>query len=173
MFRKSNFIIRAERLKKTVTFFSFLVLLLMAACYQRFERLSVKSTAEGIIFSHPEMDEAISQENLCVFGRMSVSRQSSPNDYKEQMWMLENTESGFQQSTEPMKKCYIVYGETLPQTSVIINPKPLREGSYEVNGVVGIYNQKRELLKDLSFIDKFSLKKDETGNLIVLPSTEK
>jgi len=173
MFRENNFIRRAEKIKKTVAFFSFLGLLLMSACYQKFERLSVKATSEGIVFSHPKMDEAMRQGNLCVFGRMSVSRRASTNDYNEQMWMLENTESGFQQSTEPMRKSYIVYGETLPQMSVISNPKPLREGEYRVNGVVVIYNQKRELLKDLSFNDEFTLKNDASGNLTVIPSAEK
>ncbi|MCY7376230.1 MAG: hypothetical protein LH472_09705 [Pyrinomonadaceae bacterium] len=171
MLKESNFTVCAAKARKTVVFFSLCALLLiMAACYQRFERMSVKAIDEGISFSHPQMEEAMRQGNLCVFGEMSVSRQSSPNNYSEQMWYLQNTESGFQPSTEPMKKPFIIYGESLPQTSVTVEPKPLREGKYRVSGVVVIYNQKRELLKDLSFNDEFVLKTDASGKLTVSPA---
>lgn len=142
-------------------------LTLTTACYQRFERLSVKATDEGIIFSHPKMEAATREGNLCVFGEMSISRRSQPNDYQEQMWYVQSTASGFQESTEPLKKPYIVYGETLPQTSVKVEPKPLREGTYQVNGVVVVYNQRRELVRDLSFNDEFVLKTDASGKLTV------
>lgn len=162
---------RPEKIKKAVVSFSIFGLLLLSACYQRFERLNVKVTDEGVIFSHPKMDEAMRQGNFCDFGEISVSRRT--NDYDEQMWTVYSTEPTFQPSAEPLKKCYIVYGETLPQTSVTIDPKPLREGTYEVNGVVIIHNQKGETLKDLSFIDKFTLTKDEAGNLTVSQAAEK
>ena len=167
MLKKDIFIRRVAAVKNALVFFSLCGLLLMTACFQRYERLSVKATDEGIIFSHPKMEEAMRQGNLCVFGEMSVSRQSQPNDYQEQMWYVQNTASGSQASTEPLKKPYIVYGETLPQTSVKVDPKPLREGTYRVNGVVVIYSQKREPVTDLSFNDEFVLKPDASGKLAV------
>lgn len=143
-----------------------LAALLATACFQKFQRLEVKATGEGIIFSHPAMEKAARDGNLCVFGEISVSRE---NPASEQMWFVQNTASGFQASTEPMRKPYIVYGENLPQTKTIIAPKTLSEGKYRVNGVVGIYNEKRELLNDLSFNDEFVLKNDATGKLTVAP----
>ncbi len=167
MFRENKYIRRAAKNKKAFVCVFLFSLLSTAACFERFERLSVKATDEGIIFSHPKIEEAMRQGNLCVFGELSVSRRSAPNDYQEQMWYLQNTASGFQDSTEPLKKPYIIYGEPLPQTSVKIDPKPLREGNYRVNGVVVIYNQKRELVTDLSFNDEFVLKSDASGKLTV------
>lgn len=143
-----------------------LILLLITACYQRFQRLEVKATDEGITFSHPKMQEAFNQKNLCIFGEINVSRQTSQGDYEE-MWSVQNTASGFQQSTAPMPKSYLVYGENLPQASVKILPKTLSEGKYRVNGVVGIYNEKHELLTDLNLADEFVLKNDAFGKLTV------
>lgn len=166
--RENKYIRRAAKNKKAFVFAFLFSLVLTAACFQRFERLSVKATDEGIIFSHPKMEEAVRQGNLCVFGELSVSRRrSQPNDYQEQMWYLQNTASGFQDSTEPLKKPYIIYGETLPQTSVKVEPKSLREGIYRVNGVVVIYNREREPVTDLSFNDEFILKTDASGKLTV------
>ena len=160
-----------EKIKKAIACFSIFGLLLMAACYQQFERLTVKATGEGIIFTHPKMDEAARQGNLCDFGEISVSRKA--DNYSEQMWTAYSTEQNLKTPAEAMKKCRIVYGEPLPGTSVTIDPKPLREGTYDITGVVIIYNQKREVLRDLSFSDSFVLKKDEAGNLTVSQSAEK
>ena len=166
MFREKVFVGNTKAVKKIRIFFIFCSLLLVSSCYQRFEKFSIRSADEGITFSHPEMEAAIKQGNLCVFGEISVSRRDSADNLQEEMWSLQNTESGFQPNTEPMKKPYIVYGERLPQTQVLIEPKPLREGNYRVTGVVGIYNQKHELLKDLSFVNKFSLARDSSGKPI-------
>jgi hypothetical protein len=162
---------RAERIKRAVVSFGIFGLLITSACYQQFERLNVKATDEGIIFSHPKMDEALRQGNLCAFGEINVTRQT--NDYSEQMWTAQSIEPTFQPFNEPLKECRIVYGEVIPQTSVRIDPKPLREGNYKVKGVVIIHNQKGETLKDLSFWNEFTLTKDQAGDLTVLQTTEK
>ncbi len=145
----------------------FCALPLISNCYQRLEKLNVSATDEGIIFSHPAMEDAIKQGNRLVFGEISVSRRSAADDFQEEMWSVQNTESGFQPTAELMGKSYIIYGENLPQTRILVEPKPLGENSYQVSGIVGIYNQNRELLKDLSFTNKFTLEKDASGKLIV------
>ena len=132
----------------------------------------MKATDQGVTFSHPEMERAVGEGNLCVFGEISVSRRDAADNPLEEMWSMQNTASGFQPSTEALKNPYLLYGEILPQTRVLIEPKSLREGAYRVNGVIGIYNQKRELLRDLAFNDKFELKSDASGKLIV-STTEK
>ena len=153
--------------RKNFVRFALCGVLLTAACFQRFQPLNIQATDNGIVFSHPQMEAALRDGNLCVFGEISVTRQSAPNDYQEQMWYVQSTAPGFQDSTEPMKKPSITYGETLPQTSVKVEPKLLREGVYQVTGVVVIYNQKRELVRDLNFNDKFVLGRDDSGKLIV------
>lgn len=146
---------------------------LISSCYQRLEKLSVKASDEGIVFSHPAMDEATKQGNHCVFGEISVSRRDAAGNLQGEIWSAQNTESGFQPTAEALKKSYIIYGETLPQTRILVDPKPLVEGFYQVSGVVGIYNQKRELVKDLAFTDKFALEKDASGKLIVSNADQK
>lgn len=160
-------------MKKLFALLIFCALPLVSSCYQRFEKFTIRATGEGITFSHPAMEAAARDGNLCIFGEINVSRRDSADNPQEEMWSLQNVESGFQTSTEPMKKSYILYGETLPQTQILIEPKPLREGIYRVKGVVGIYNQKRELLNDLSFTDKFVLEKDASGKLLVSTAAEK
>lgn len=160
-------------IEKLFFLFVFCALPLISNCYQRLENISVKATDEGIVFSHPAMEDAAKQGNRCVFGEISVSRRDAANAPQEEMWSAQNTESGFQPTAEPLKKSYIVYGETLPQTRILVEPKPLGEGFYIVSGVVGIYNQNRELLKDLSFTNKFKLEKDAAGKLIVSNADQK
>lgn len=167
MFRKNNFAHVFKAVKKSFVLLALSGLFLVSSCYQKFETLVVRSTDEGIIFSHPAMDDALRRGDFCIFGEISVSRRDAADNLQEEMWFVQNTESGFQTSAEPLKKSRIVYGETLPQTRILIEPKPLREGLYRVSGVIGIYNQKRELLRDLSFNDEFGLKADASGKLIV------
>lgn len=173
MFRKRNFGGSAGAMKKLFALLIFCALPFLSSCYQRFEKFTIRATDEGIVFSHPAMEAATRDGNLCVFGEISVSRRDATDNPQEEMWSLQNTASGFQTSTESMKKPYILYGETLPQARVLIEPKLLREGIYRVSGVVGIYNQKRELLNDLSFTDKFVLQKDASGKLTVSIAAEK
>ena len=160
-------------MKKLIVVFVLCALPVISGCYQRSEKLSVRATSEGIVFSHPAMEEATKQGNHSVFGEISVSRRDGAGNPQEEMWSAQNTESGFQPTAEPLEKTFVVYGETLPQTRILVEPKPLREGFYEVSGVIGIYNQNRELLKDLSFTDKFTLEKDALGKLIVASADRK
>ena len=113
------------------------------------------------------MEEALKENKLVVFGEINVSSRDSEGK-SVAMWNTQSTSSGFDETTETMKKSYIVYGESLPQTRVFTEAKPLDDGKYQVTGVIGIYDKNRKLLDDLNLTGEFTVKTDETGNKTVL-----
>ena len=140
--------------------------LFVNACFQQFESAEVKIEGGNLIFTHPRIKQAFESGEVCVFGEISVQRKAPEGDFRE-MWRVSNTRTGFSEDTPAMNKPYVIYGESLPQTRVTIDPKPLLEGEYRARGVIGVYNQKRELLSDLSFTSEFVLESDGAGNFTV------
>jgi hypothetical protein len=145
----------------------FFGLLFSVSCFQQLQNFEVKSNDDGIIFTHPKIEEAFKQNNTVIFGEINVSRRNKEGK-SEEMWNAQSTSSGFSQSTEALKKPYIIYAETIPQTRVFTEAKPLEDGKYQVTGIIGIYDQNRKLLDDLNLAGEFTVKTDETGKKTIV-----
>lgn len=144
----------------------FALLFLTAACYQRFDKIDVKASGKMIIFSHPKITKAFEQGNIVVLHSFHVYRKAPEGDERE-MWYVANRRDGTEYFSAALSKPFVAYAENLPAMSVLIDPKPIREGHYTINAEFGIYNQKRERLDGLTILDDFDLTADDAGNLSV------
>lgn len=145
----------------------FLGLIFSASCFQQLRNFEIKTNDEGIIFTNPKIEEAFKQNNTVIFGEINVSRRNTKGK-SEEMWNVQSTSSGFSESTEALKKPYVIYAETIPQTRVFTEAKSIEDGKYQVTGVIGIYDQNRKLLDDLNLVGEFTVKTDETGKKTIV-----